>query len=416
MPMTRCCLILLRCWLLLCFARTAPAGQWTRFRGPNGSGQSEATTLPVTWTTQDYRWRVKLPGIGYSSPVIYGERIFVTCAIEQDATRIIRCLKTSDGGLIWKRSFPSSTYSKHVFNSYAAASPAVDADHVYITWTTPQEYVVVALELNNGREVWRRDLGPFVARHGYGCSPILFGDLVILANDQAQESQMMALDRTTGEIRWKALRRGLKASYSTPCIYQSKDAAAQLILSSTAHGITSLDPHTGKTNWELDVFQDRVVGSPIVACGLIIAAAGAGGGGKRVVAVRPAHPGINGKAEVLYDFKGSLPYVPTPVAHGRLVFLWSDSGVVTCADAPTGKVHWRQRVGGSFFGSPVRAGDRLYCISREGQMVVLAAAERFELLARINLEEPSNSTPAIADGVMYLRTRSHLMAIGGNKP
>jgi len=387
---------------------SAWAQPWPRFRGPNGAGISEATTIPATWTTADYRWRVKLPGEGHSSPVIWGDQIFVTCGLDDDATQIIRCLRTSDGGLIWKRDFESSTHPMNKFNAYASASPAVDEHHVYMVWATPEHYIVLALDKQKGHEVWRRDLGPYVAQHGFGTSPIVFGELVIVANDQDGPSSIVALDRDTGETRWESKRQAVKAGYATPCIYQPADGPAELILNSIAHGMTSLDPLTGKTNWELGVFEYRVVGSPVVAGGLIWA-----GAGKQYLAVRPGKPGEGIQPELVHEVSGSLPYVPTSVAYGNLLFLWSDRGVVTCLDAPSGEIRWRERVGGDYFGSPVRVADRLYCISRDGQMVVLAASDQFQELARINLEEPSNATPAVADGVMYLRTVSHLMALGG---
>jgi hypothetical protein len=118
---------------------------------------------------------------------------------------------------------------------------------------------------------------------------------------------------------------------------------------------------------------------------------------------------------VAYDFQSPVPYVPVPVAYGNLVFLWHDQGTVACFDAPTGRLHWREKVGGKYFGSPVRVRDRLYCMSREGQMVVIAAADKYKLLAKIDLEEPSHATPAIAGGRMYLRTESHLMSVGGKQ-
>ena len=404
-------LVLVCAWTL--WAAGPAAGQeWPRFRGPNGSGISQTDTIPITWTSKDYKWRVKLPGIGYSSPVIWGDKIFVTCAIEEDATQIIRCLKTSDGSLIWKRSFPSTTHSKHQFNCYASASPVVDKHNVYMVWATPKNHVVLALGQRKGRELWRRDLGTYVAEHGFGASPIVFDDMVILTADRDEDCFVIALDRKTGKTRWKTPRQTERAAYSTPIIYTGDVKRPQLILSNSAHGVSSLDPYTGKTNWELGVLNWRVVGSPVVASGLIFASCGTGGRGKRMVAVRPGNTSGTVKPAVAYDIKGSLPYVPMPVANGPLLFLWSDQGVVTCLDAPSGKVHWRQRVGGKFFGSPVRVADRLYCMSREGQMIVLAAADQYKLLAKINLEERTNSTPAIADGVMYIRTVSHLMTIG----
>ncbi|OHB71104.1 MAG: hypothetical protein A2V70_03995, partial [Planctomycetes bacterium RBG_13_63_9] len=369
--MSRDCLYcLLRCLLVLWFARPADGQDWTRFRGPNGAGQSGATTVPATWTSEAYRWRVGLPGIGYSSPVLWGRRVFVTSADEENATRIVCCLDVGDGKLLWKRSFESSTHPKHPFNSYAAATPTVDADRVYVAWTTPQEYTLLALDQGDGRVVWRRDLGPYVARHGSGASPILFEDTVIVANEQSEKSSAIAVDRTTGETRWKTGLPVTRGGYATPCIYQPDQGAAELILAGSAYGPISLDPRTGKKNWELKLLADRVVGSPVLASGRIILGGGEGGRGTQMVAVKPGDPGKGIDPEVAYEIKGSLPYVCTPVTHGDLLFLWFDLGVVTCLDAPTGKVHWRQRVGGNYFGSPVRVGNRIYCISRKGEMVV----------------------------------------------
>jgi len=390
--------------------------EWPRFRGPNGSGVSQATTIPVQWTSADYRWRVSLPGVGYSSPVVAGNRIFVSSALEEDGTQIISCLSTSGGSLLWKRTFPGKTYPKHPFNLYASSTPALDEQNVYMTWATPERYTLVALDQSTGRLQWQRDLGPFVSQHGFGASPIVFDQLVIVPNEQDGPSSVIAVERRTGQTRWIAPRRTEKAAFSTPCIYRPKVGRPQLILTSWAHGISSLDPATGHVNWELPIFRYRVVGSPALVGHLLVASCGSGGAGKQTVVVRPGNPADGTQPEVAYEVKGSLPYVPTPIAHGAVLFLWYDGGVVTCLDGPTGRIFWRRRIGGDYFGSPVRVRDRLYCISREGEMVVLAASRTFDLLARIDLEERSHSTPAVAGGVMYLRTESHLMAIGGSDP
>jgi len=313
----------------------------------------------------------------------------------------------------FSREYPSNTHAKNAFNAYASSTPALDEKHVYMLWATPESYTVLASDRRDGRERWRRDLGPYVAEHGFGCSPVVFGDVVIVSNDQDGPSSIVALDCSTGETKWVLPRETVKAGYSTPGIYRPLDGPAELILNSWGHGISSFDPFTGRLNWELDVFEHRVVGSPVVAGRLIWAGAGTGGSGKRSVAVRPGKPSAGVEPALVHDIVGSLPYVPTSVARGNLVFLWYDKGVVTCIDAPSGEIRWRERIGGDFFSSPVRVADRLYCISREGEMVVLAASERFQELARFSLEEPSNATPAVSDGVMYVRTLSHLMAIGG---
>ena len=159
----------------------------------------------------------------------------------------------------------------------------------------------------------------------------------------------------------------------------------------------------------------RAVGSPMLAEGLIFAACGEGGGGKQMFAVRPGDPQRKIEPKVAYEVNAKLPYVVTPVAHGRLLFLWGDQGQVTCLDAPTGKTLWSQKVKGKFFGSPIRIGERLYCISREGRVFVLAAADAYKPLGEVDLGEPSQSTPAAADGVLYLRTASHVMAVAASR-
>jgi outer membrane protein assembly factor BamB len=390
------------------------AQEWTRFRGPNGEGQSDAATFPAAWTTADYLWRVKLPGIGHSSPVVRGDRLFVTAGLD-DATRIVRCLRTSDGGLIWKRDFPAAVHRMHAFNTFAVSTPAVDDRNVYLLWADPEQYVVLALDQERGREQWRRDLGPFVAEHGFGASPIRFEDLLIVPNDQDGPSFCIALDAKTGETRWKTDRPSGRAAYSTPFIHRPEGGEPQLVLASTAAGLSGLDPRTGRVLWRLGgVFDQRVVGSPVAAGDLIIAYCGTGGSGTRLVAVRPGDAEGKTPPEIAYEIKGSLPYVCMPLVHGELLFLWHDQGVVTCVEAATGEIHWRERIGGRFFGSPVRVGERLYCMSRDGEMVVLAADKQFKLLGRVGLEEASCATPAVAGGVMYLRTVSHLMALAGS--
>ncbi len=357
-----------------------------------------------------------MPGGGYSSPVVAGSRVFVTAALD-DGTQVVECRDVADGRQLWEQRFAATTYPKHQFNWYASSTPALDDRRLFFAWAAPERYQVVALDQASGKELWRHDLGPFAGEHGFGASPMVVDGLVVLPNDQDGPSSLLALDGATGRERWRAERRTERTAYSTPCLYRPASGPAQLITTSWAHGVSGLDPATGETLWELPLFQNRVVGSPLVVGDLVFASAGTGGIGRQMFAVRPGRPDLGREAEVAYEIHESLPYVTTPVARGNLVFLWFDKGMVSCLDAATGKVHYSpQRIGGDFFGSPVRAGDRIYCISRSGEMVVLRAADRFEVLGRIDLGERSHSTPAIAGGVMYLRTVTHLMALPGRPP
>lgn len=409
----------------------AGEGDWPRFRGPNGQGASDATTVPVKWTESDYNWKVKLPGTGHSSPVLWGNKIFLTCTDAETARRLIVCLKASDGSKLWQRDYESKTYAQNDANSFASASPAADASGIVVTWSTPEEITLLALDME-GKEVWRRNLGPLVAKHGSGQSPIIFGDLVIFPNDQEDlnrmpmssgppqgqravgKSSLIAVDRKTGQTRWQTERQTALAAYSTPCIYQAEGGKPEIIFSSTAHGITAVDPATGKVNWEVNgIFKDRCVGSPVFAPGLIFAGYGLGTRGTLYVAVRPGS--AEKKAEVAYEIPKPVPLVVTPIVKDGRLYLWYDDGTVACLKVETGEVVWREKAGGSYYGSPVWVSGRLYCIARNGDVVVLAAADKFEALARVPLGETSFATPAVAGGVMYLRTLNYLYSLGGKK-
>ncbi len=390
------------------------AGQeWTRFRGPNGTGVSEATTIPAQFSEKDYNWKVELPGVGNSSPVVWGDKVFLLSANPTDATRFVLCLSADTGRELWRREYPSKPHRLHARSSYASSTPAVDAEQVYVAWSTPEETTLKAFD-HGGKEIWSLDLGPWSSQHGFGTSPMLYEDLVILNNSQDGEkseagqtpgkSAVMAFDRRTGQLRWQTPRRSTVVSYSVPCIYRGADGRDQLICTTTADGVFSLDPRTGQENWKVDdAFSMRTVSSPSIVDGLIFAT-------NYVVAVRPEP-----KPELAYKITRQAPYVPCIVGRGDLAFLWFDAGIVSCIEAATGEVYWRERIGGNFSGSPVRVADKLYCVDEEGVVVVLAADKEFKLLAKNPLGEGSRSAPAVSGGRMYLRTFSHLISIGGKQ-
>ena len=170
------------------FALVAPAvaQEWTRFRGPNGTGLSDAKSIPATWTESDYRWKIKLPGKGHSSPVIWGDKLFVLSADPTSARRYVLCVHTDTGKILWQKDYASDTHPLNGRNSYASSTPAVDEQHLYVAWATRDHLTLRALD-HDGHEVWNQDLGPYVSEHGFGNSPIVYEDLVILVNSQQAE-------------------------------------------------------------------------------------------------------------------------------------------------------------------------------------------------------------------------------------
>ena len=394
----------------LLLASPVRAQEWPRFRGPNGSGVS-ASNQPTRWTDKDYRWQVKLPAAGHSSPVLWGERLFVTSA---DAGKLhAQCLDAKSGRTIWTQEFAAAGSPRgHKDNNLASATPAVDGQHVYLAWGTPKEVVLLALT-HDGKEVWRRDLGPYKAGHGFGCSPIVHDGVVILPCEADGKDSLAAVDAGTGKDRWRVARKS-RNTYATPCIYQATNQPAELIAVSYEDGITSLDPATGKRNWDVDPFDKRhvegAIASPIVHGDLILGTAAWLSVRYETIAIRPG----GNKVETVYKLDRDAPLVPTPVAKDDLLFLWSDRGIVSCANVKTGEVYWRERVEGSFYASPVIAGGHVYCPSREGDMIVLAASKKFEQVARIPLGEGTHATPAIAGGRMFVRTVTRVMCLEGN--
>lgn len=385
------------------------------YRGPNGSGVSTSKTVPTVWTEKDINWKVSLPGPGHSSPVLWGDRIFLTTGDATTNQVWVLCLKASQGQVLWQRGFPISAYHKNAFNTVASGSPAVDAHRVYACWTTPERFTFAAFD-HDGKSAWERNLGPFVGQHGGGASPIVFGDEVILANQQDGESFVIAVDAATGHTRWQAPRKTTEASYATPCVYEADDSQPVLVFASHSHGFSGIDPASGKVLWELaGVFDKRVVSSPVLAAGLIIGACGSGEGGSYLVAARPGNPKTAKPAEVAYTIRRSAPYVPTSICVGELLFLWGDDGTVTCLQAGTGAMKWQEHLGKHYFGSPVCVDGRLFAVSTSGEVAVVRASDHFELLARNALGETTHSTPAVAGGRMYIHTSKHLFSIGGTE-
>jgi outer membrane protein assembly factor BamB len=394
---------------LLVFASTIFAANWDRFRGPNGAGQSDDAGIPTKWEPNNFLWRQPLSNIGHSSPVIWDNRLYLTSGDAKTGAQTVSAYDTQTGKPLWEKRFDISSYHINGLNSYASSTPALDADFIYLLWLKDGRVILTALR-HDGVEKWQHDVGPFEEKHGYGESPIVVDDLVYVASDSEGESSVVALDRKTGDVRWHVTRDSGTTSFSTPCLLDPSAKEKLLLTVSTASGLTALNAKTGRVMWQglKDGITQRCVASPIVADGMVLVSSGQGGMGKSLIAAKPDGDAVK---EVYHLDKG-IPQVPTPVVAGDLLFLLQDRGTISCFDLATGKQNFRQRLGGDFHSSPVRVGNRIFCVARNGDVVVLAADRKYELLARNSLNETCHATPAVAEGRMYIRTENSLLCIG----
>jgi outer membrane protein assembly factor BamB len=398
-----------------CLSPSASGEEWNRFRGPNGSGVSSVTTIPTEWTDSDYNWNIELPGKGHASPVSWGSRVFVTSADDKKKTRTIQCLNVTDGAELWRKDISFAPYKQQKNNSFASSTPAADADHVYALWHSKVSSPLIAYN-HTGEKVWEYDLGSYLHGQGGATSPIVYNDVVVVANDHKNDSFLLAVDRLTGKERWKIPREGKRACYGTPCVNTPKNRPAEIIFSHCYEGIIGVDPKTGHQNWHIDVFgraSQRALGSPVIAGDLVVASSGGVTGERQVVVVNPQLAGDEVKVEEVYRVVRQAPHVPTPLVYKDWMFLWSDTGIATCVERGSGNVVWQKRVGGNFYSSPVCIDGRIYCIDLAGEVVVIAASDEYKLMARNPLEQSTRATPAVSNGSLLIRTESRLISIGG---
>lgn len=396
-----------------CAEESARAGNWPRFRGENGAATAVGENIPVEWTPESILWKTKLPGVGASSPAIWGDRIFLTSAEEEGKIRLVLCYDLPSGKLLWKREFPFGTHKKHNKNSYATSTPTTDGKHVYAVFTDSEQYRVICLDVE-GKPVWDKELGAFASQHGSGASPILFEDRLIVCNEQDGPSFIACLSKDTGELEWRTPRKQEIVAYGTPFLLKTEHGP-RIICCSKA-GLVALDPKDGSEEWICDPFEARVVASPIEAQGLVIAHSGSGSKGDRMIAVRPDGKGDVTASHIVWQETRMLPYCTTPVAVGEHIFTVNDApGLARCLVAKTGREVWTERLEGNFFSSPVCVDERIYAVGEKGDVYVFAAATRFQLLARNKLDDFFVTTPAVASGRMVLRGEEYLWCIGNPK-
>ena len=397
--------------LALLSAPSAHSADWTRYRGPNGTGFSPLKGIPTTWSPGDYIFNVKLPGEGHGAAVIRGKLLFVPSAVDQGATRHLLCLDAESGNTRWSRRIGMNRSRKHLRNSWASSTPCIDDQRVYVAFADKERYTVTAYDFA-GELQWRRVLGPYQSQHGLGASPIIFEDLLIVPNDQDGPSSVLALNRHSGRTVWSRLRRFKtgRTSYATPLVIREENRPPQLICVSGESGISSLDPHTGRQNWATDPFPLRTVASPVYGNGLVVASCGQGG---RFGVLQRA---VDTSGRVVWTRERFLPYVATPIIYKDHLYEWNDEGVFSCVELASGRDVWTKRIGGNYSGSPICIDGKIYGVSERGEVVIVAASPRFQLLGRVPLSDPCHSTPSVAGRRVYFRTFHRLMCLEARSP
>lgn len=417
-------LLILLALLSVCWGSTGAASgsDWPRFRGPNGAGISSDKDVPIQWTESNILWKTPIPGLGNSSPIIWGNHVFIQSADTSGKERYLICLSANDGTILWTRALPSSKAHTHAYNTWASSTPASDGQYVYAHFWDGSAVAIYAFDFQ-GNQIWKHDLGGFTSQHGPGASPIVFEGKIYFLYDQDNDfwltpcSVVIALDAKTGKTTWEAQRKAFRACYSTPFILESSTYGSELIVVSTA-GITGYNSQTGKENWNwiwhFDRMPLRTVASPIFSQGLIFANSGDGGGDRHAVAVRLGQNREVTSTNLAWENKKILPYVPSLLAWQDYIFAVNDKGMALCYMAQTGKPVWDHHLASAFSASPVIIDGKIYAVSEDGEVFVYPAAPSFKQLSKNSIGEKVRATPAVANNRLFIRGQEHLFCIGRN--
>jgi hypothetical protein len=394
---------------LLLIASLASASEWPAWRGPRGDGQADEPSVPTKWsTTENVHWKVPIPGGGHSSPIVFGDRIFLTTATESDQKRSLLCLNRADGKIIWKREvLHAPLEGRHERNSYASATPATDGKHVWVSFLGPPNIQLACYDVD-GNEVWRKSPGTFSSVHGFCSSPVLYKDLVILNCDQDAVAWIVAYDKLTGEERWRTDRPNRTRSYGTPLIIDV-NGKSQMTLSGSKC-VAAYEPETGKQIWLIDGPTEQFVASHAYTHGMLLATGGFPQ--LHIIAIDPRGKGNVTDSNIVWRTHKGVSYVPSPVASGDYFYVVADNGIASCFAAKTGDLKWKERLGRRHSASLVTAGGHVYFLDDDGETFVVKAGPTFELVSQNSLSESCFATPAISHGQLFIRTATQLYCIG----
>ncbi len=407
--------------LLVIGAATRPgAADWPEFRGPAGQGHATSTKLPVDWSsTRNVAWKKPIPGEGWSSPVLYRGRLYLTTSVsEQDvptADRSLRtmCLDSTTGKVIWdKQVFLQDGRQApkiHSKNSHASPTPIAAADRLYVHFG---HQGTACLDLD-GKIIWRNRRLQYAPVHGNGGSPILAGDKLVYSIDGRDQTMLVALDRRSGKLVWTADRRSMatkKFSFSTPLLITVN--GRQQIVSPASDMVCSYDPADGHEIWRVRYDGYSVIPRPVSGHGMVFICTGYNT--PSLLAIRPDGKGDVTDSHVAWTVKRGVPHTPSLLLVGKDLYMVSDRGIASCLEVRTGKVHWQERINGQFSASPLFANGLIYFQDEDGRGTVVRAGREFQPVRTNDLEERTLASYAAGDRELYIRSAEHLYRIQQN--
>lgn len=407
------------------------AGNWPQFRGPDSNGIANGATPPLTWSeTENIKWKIQIPGRGHSSPVIKGDYIYLTTAIEENVrkeqygnnicfyadriTLMALCIDFNDGRIKWQTELSKIEKPDpvHTLNSFATPTPVVDDERLYCDFGT---YGTVCVNTKDGKILWNKRL-PIDHEVGPGSSTALYKDLLILIRDGRDLRYITALNKTTGEEVWKTDRPPVEGnrtdahkSFSSPIIFEA-DGKTQLV-APCAQWIASYDPATGKEYWRINHGKGfSLAAQPSVANGMIYYCTGFSG--NQVLAVLYNGTGNVTKTHIAWESKKFAPTIPSQIVAGNRIYWIQDSGVTCASDAMTGALIWNKKLPGKYLSAPILSGNRIFLTNQAGQTTVIEAANEFNSLATNTLSGGDfQATPAFVDKSIIMRSDKDLYRI-----
>ena len=391
---------------------------WTEFRGPAGSGHSDATGLPREWSeTKNVVWKTPIHGRGWSSPVVWGKQVWLTTGTPDGKELSVLCVDRESGKIVLDHKLFTVAKPDEMwrgFNSYASPTPVIEEGRIYVHYGT---YGTACIDTKSMKAIWARDDLSCNHWRGAGSSPILFENLLILTFDGYDVQYLVALDKKTGKTVWKSDRShdfgtddgDRKKGYATPIIIDV--AGKPQLITPASYAVVSLDPHTGKVLWWIKTAGHSPAMRSLYGHGLVYATSGAG---KELIAIRPDGKGDVTASHIAWKTNKGIGHKPSPVLVDDLLYVVSDNAAAVCIDAKTGQQVWAQRVAGTAFSaSPLYADGVLYFFAEDGSATVLQPGREHKELGRNKLDggKESKQTPAIAGKSFFIRTESNLYRI-----